>query len=171
MPIKADSAFPTYVRVVRSMLSKIERSETMPSAILLKKLAQALEVTLPGLAPPLPERTIIHIPRAQQPVFEDASSSFARRSLSPASPGPSIDWIEMTLPPNGKTQDIETHRRGLEEYIYVLEGQLAADIGGRLLTLETGDSLYFQADTKYSFENIGSAICRYFLVIDSSRVR
>jgi mannose-6-phosphate isomerase-like protein (cupin superfamily) len=116
-------------------------------------------------------RQIVHIPKVQQSVFEDENSGFSRRCLSPILPGCDIDWLLMTLPPKGATKDIDSHRRGLKEYVYVLEGRLSADIGGQVTILESGDSLYFEADTKYAFSNLGRAACRYFLIIDSSDVR
>lgn len=140
--------------VSRSMISKIERSETVPSVALFGKLARALGVALPDAAP-APDRTIIHVPRNLQTAFNEGISGFSRRALSPVIPGRSIDWVSMTLPPGGRTSDIDIHRRGLEQYVYLLEGSLTAHIDGRLLALETGDSLYFQADTRHSFENTG----------------
>lgn len=116
-------------------------------------------------------RKIIHIPRLQQPVFDESGSGFTSRRLSPAGPERDIDWILITLPPNGKTTDIDSHRRGLEEYLYLLEGRLGANIDGQLVTLEMGDALFFEADTKYSFSNLGDAACRYLLIIDSAKVR
>ena len=63
------------------------------------------------------------------------------------------------------------HRRGVEEYIYVLRGRMRATIGNQRVTLNQGDSLYFQADADHSFLNLGKTQCEYFLVIDSSKVR
>jgi transcriptional regulator with XRE-family HTH domain len=155
----------------RSMLSKIERSEAAPCAIQLKCIADGLGVAVSRLMTIVASREIIHIPRLQQPVFDEGGSGFTSRRLSPARPERDIDWILITLPPNGKTADIDSHRHGLEEYLYLLEGRLGANIDGQLVTLETGDALFFQADTKYSFANLGDAACRYLLIIDSAKVR
>jgi uncharacterized cupin superfamily protein len=43
-------------------------------------------------------------------------------------------------------------------------------VGRETVLLETGDSLYFQADAGHEFHNIGTDTCEYFLVIDSSRL-
>ena len=47
------------------------------------------------------------------------------------------------------------HRRGVEEYIYVLRGRMRVTIGDQRVTLNQGDSLYFQADADHSFPNLG----------------
>ena len=157
--------------VSRSMISKIERGEAVPSTVVLSRLAEALGVTFAKLMLPAVEREIVVIPAAVQPVLRDQASGFQRRCLSPVLPGRGIDWVLNTLPPGGATGEFTAHRRGVEEYIYVLRGRLRATIGERSLTLSEGDSLYFEADLPHGFSNPAAAPCEYFLVIDSNRAR
>jgi len=157
--------------VSRSMISKIERGEAVPSTVVLSRLAEALGVTFAKLMLPAAEREIVVIPAAMQPVLRDQASGFQRRCLSPVLPGRGIDWVLNTLPPGGATGEFTAHRRGVEEYIYVLRGRLRATIGERSLTLSEGDSLYFEADLPHGFSNPDAAPCEYFLVIDSNRAR
>jgi len=157
--------------VSRSMISKIERCETTPSTVILSKLAEALGVTFSQLMAPAVEREIVHIPAGRQPVLRDDESGFLRRCISPVLPGRGIDWVLNTLPPEAETGSFVAHRRGVEEYIYVLRGRMRATIGDQRVTLNQGDSLYFQADADHSFLNLGKTQCEYFLVIDSSKVR
>ena len=157
--------------VSRSMISKIERGEAVPSTVVLSRLAEALGVTFAKLMLPVAEREILVIPAAVQPVLRDQASGFQRRCLSPVLPGRGIDWVLNTLPPAGATGEFTAHRRGVEEYIYVLRGRLRATIGERSLTLSEGDSLYFEADLPHAFSNPDATACEYFLVIDSNRAR
>ena len=157
--------------VSKSMISKIERRESTPSTVILSKLAEALGVTFSRLMAPPVEREILLIPAARQPVLRDEVSGFTRRCLSPVLPGRGIDWVLNTLPPRGTTGEFVGHRHGVEEYIFVLKGRLTARVGARSLTLETGDSLYFEADAEHAFTNAGSGPCEYFLIIDSARLR
>ena len=156
--------------VSRSMISKIERCEAVPSTTVLAKLAEALGVTFSKLMSAPVESEVIHIRAAMQPILRDDESGFTRRCLSPVLPGRGIDWVMNTLPPRG-TAEFVAHRRGVEEYIFVLDGRLEAVVGVEALTLETGDSLYFQADSRHAFTNVGAKECTYFLVIDASRLR
>ncbi len=157
--------------VSRSMISKIERCETVPSTVILSKLAEALGVTFSQLMAPAVEREIVHIPAARQPVLRDDESGFQRRCISPVLPGRGIDWVLNTLPPNAETGNFVAHRRGVEEYIYVLRGRMRVTIGEQRVILNQADSLYFQADASHSFLNLGKTPCDYFLVIDTSKVR
>lgn len=157
--------------VSRSMISKIERCETVPSTVILSKLAEALGVTFSRLMAPAVEREIVHIPAGRQPVLQDSQSGFLRRCISPVLPGRGIDWVLNTLPAGSETGNFVAHRRGVEEYIFVLRGRLSASIGDQQVTLEQGDSLYFQADADHAFRNVGEGACDYFLVIDTAKVR
>lgn len=157
--------------VSRSMISKIERCEAVPSTAILSKLAEALGVTFSRLMAPEIEREIVHIPTSRQPILKDDETGLLRRCLSPVLPGRGIDWVLNTLPPNAEAGNFVAHRRGVEEYIYVLRGRLRASIGDQRVVLNQGDSLYFQAHEDHSFLNIGKTACEYFLVIDTSKVR
>ena len=157
--------------VSRSMISKIERSEAVPSTTVLARLAEALGLTFSQLMSHQVEREILVIEAARQPILRDETSGLTRRCLSPVLPGRGIDWVLNTLPPRGTAGEFGAHRRGVEEYIFVQSGTLKAVIGADVVTLQSGDSLYFQADAKHAFTNVGKCDCVYFLVIDSSRLR
>jgi mannose-6-phosphate isomerase-like protein (cupin superfamily) len=86
-------------------------------------------------------------------------------------PGRGVDFVLNHLDPGGDTGDFAAHRRGVEEYIYVLSGRLEARVGTRAVQLEAGDSLFFEADLPHGFANRGDEPCAYFLIIDSARRR
>lgn len=155
--------------VSRSMISKIERRGAVPSTVVLSRLAEALGVTFGQLMLPSAERELLVIPASLQPVLRDAATGFTRRVLSPVLPGRGVDFVLNTLPAGAATGAFAAHRRGVEEYIYVLAGRLRARIGEREVALGEGDSLFFEADLAHGFSNPGRGECRYLLVIDSSR--
>jgi transcriptional regulator with XRE-family HTH domain len=157
--------------VSRSMISKIERGEAVPSTAVLSRLAEALGVTFSRLMAPTTEVEVLLIPASRQPVLRDEASGFLRRCLSPVLPGRGIDWVLNTLPPGATTGEFVAHRRGVSEYIFVLKGRLRATIGDRAVVVEEGDSLYFEADAGHAFTNLGTQACQYFLVIDATRLR
>ncbi len=157
--------------VSRAMISRIERDEAVPTTTVLAKLAEALGLTFSQLMSRSDEQEILRIPVKSQPVLRDEESGFVRRCLSPVLPGRGIDFVMNTLPPRATAGDFGAHRRGVEEYIFVQTGRLKAVIGGEVVTLEEGDSLYFQADANHSFINVGACDCVYFLIIDSARMK
>ena len=157
--------------VSRAMISRIEREEAVPTTTVLAKLAEALGLTFSQLMSRSDEQEILRIPAKSQPVLRDEDSGFVRRCLSPVLPGRGIDFVLNTLPPRATAGDFGAHKRGVEEYIYVQSGRLKAVIGSEVVTLEEGDSLYFQADANHSFINVGACDCVYFLIIDSARLK
>ncbi|CAO3437676.1 helix-turn-helix domain-containing protein [Azospirillum endophyticum] len=164
-------ALSTVSGVSRSMISKIERGEAVPSTAILSRLAEALGVSFSRLLAPQTELEVLLIPASRQPVLRDETSGYLRRCLSPVLPGRGIDWVLNTLPPGASTGEFTAHRRGVAEYIYVLRGRLCAVVGERSIVVEQGDSLYFEADAGHAFTNLGTEPCEYFLVIDPWRSR
>src|SRR5438477_12345932 len=80
--------------VSRSALSLIERAESSPTAVVLDKIAAALNVPLEALfklqgaaAQPLARR-------ADQPVWRDPNSGYVRRSVSPPGTTSPIEVVE-----------------------------------------------------------------------------
>ncbi len=157
--------------VSRSMISKIERAEAVPSTSVLAKLAAALGTTVADLLAEPVEAEVVVLRHRLQPIIIDGESGFSRRCISPILPGRGVDWVLNTLPPNTYTGDVASHARGTEEYIYVLSGQLDARIGDQNYQLKAGDSVYFQAYAGHQFHNAGHEDCQYFLVIDSNSLR
>jgi transcriptional regulator with XRE-family HTH domain len=157
--------------VSRSMISKIERAEAMPSTSVLARLAEALGVTFSQLLVEPDTHDVVVLPQRVQPVLRDQASGFTRRCISPILPGRGIDWVLNTLPVGSSTGEFIGHRRGTDEYIYVLAGTLEARLGEETHRLEAGDAIYFQATRAHEFRNVGEGDCQYFLVIDSTPFR
>ena len=157
--------------VSRSMISKIERAEAVPSTSVLSKLAEALGVTFSQLLMEREEQDVVVLPQRLQPVLRDQTSGFTRRCISPILPGRGIDWVLNTLPAGSSTGEFTGHRRGTDEYIYVLIGTLEARLGDLVQRLTAGDAIYFQASRPHEFRNVGKQDCEYFLVIDSTASR
>ena len=155
--------------VSKSMISKIERAESVPSTTTLSRLAEALGITFSRLLGTDEQREVLVIPASRQPILRDQETGFERRCLSPVLPGRGIDWVHNTLPPHVKTGDFVAHRRGFSEYIFVLVGQLHVTVGDDVHALNAGDSIYFEADARHAFENVGDTVCEYFLIIDPPR--
>jgi len=68
----------------------------------------------------------------------------------------------INLDVGGKTQE-EINKTGVEKFVYLLEGNIEALVGEQLYTLESGDSIYFDASLSHVFKNKGKkqskAIC------------
>jgi transcriptional regulator with XRE-family HTH domain len=157
--------------VSKSMISKIERGEASPSTVILAKVAEALAVTFSEMMAPRQDSEVILLPLERQPILSDPETGHMRRCLAPILPARGIDWVMNVLPPGASTGNFVAHRRGVEEYIHVLQGRLRATLDGVGYELNEGDALYFQAHVPHEFKNFGIGPCTYYLIINSQRIR
>lgn len=157
--------------VSRSAISKIERGDSTASTSTLGKLAEALDLSISQLVGGKQREPVLHIPRERQPSFVEETTGFERRSLSPMYSGRGIDFVLNRLPAKAKTGPFPSHREGVEEHLYVTKGRLKVTLGGTAHVLDTGDFLFYRGDMSHSFENLGTSVCEYFIVIDSTQLR
>lgn len=157
--------------VSRSMISKVERAEATPSTTVLSRLAEALSVTFAELLSPASVGEVVLLPQDRQPTMTDPGTGFVRRCIAPILPSRGLDWVHNTLPPGASTGEFTPHRAGVEEYIYVLSGELEAQLGEKTFRLRAQDALFFEAHVAHRFTNVSKSECVYLLIIDSRRDR
>ena len=158
--------------VSRSMISRVERGETSPTAVLLEKLAAGLNVTLASLfdAP----ATISQSQkgpvarRKDQPEWEDPASGYLRRNVSPPGVPHPMQIVEVDFPPGARVA-FETVARDVRVYqqIWLLEGMMDITIAGERHRLCEGDCLAMQLDCPTMFHNPTRKPARYAVVIAS----
>lgn len=152
--------------VSRSMISLVERGESSPTAVVLEKLAVALDVSLASLfdhpaAEPQPVAR-----RADQPEWRDPQSGYRRRNVSPpAYPSP-IRIIEVEFPP-GASVAYETgaRRPAQHQQVWLQRGQLRVRVGDEDFSLEPGDCLAHPLDRPVNFHNPGRTSAHYVVVL------
>src|SRR5215204_1378988 len=152
--------------VSRAMISKLERGEKNPTLVVAAKLAEGLGVTLSQLAG-MEERREVVVPKERRMVMRDPETGFERQLLSPNFVGSGVEFIRNEIPEGSTSGEFPPHRRDVEEHIVVERGSLRAILGGEEYLLEEGDSIYFEADVKHRFDNVGQGVCSYYLVISS----
>ncbi len=157
--------------VSRAAISKIERGESPSSTSTLGRLAEALDLSISQLVGGTRREPVLHIRRERQPSFVEDYTGFERRSLSPMYSGRGIDFVLNKLPAKAKTGPFPSHREGVEEHLYVTKGRLKVTLEDTPHIVEAGDFLFYRGDLSHSFENVGSAVCEYLIVIDSTRLR
>lgn len=153
--------------VSRAMLSKVERGASVPTATVLGKIAGGLEVGLSQLVGPLRDRAPALLNPADQPVYRDPETGFERRSLSPLFPDRRVDFARNFLPP-GASSAFPPHRRGVDEYLYVVSGTLTVLVDGERFSVGPESSLYYHGDVAHEFRNESDAPALFFVVIDSA---
>ena len=148
--------------VSRAMISKVERGETSPTAVLLGKLANALDVTLSQLFSDETEEG--PLVRAQtRKAWRDPATGYLRRNVSPASAP--VDVVEVTLPSGASVTHDNAVPMHLTQLVWVFDGHLTLVIDGTPYELGPGDCLQMRLDRPISFQNHTSADVRYAVVL------
>lgn len=154
--------------VSRSMISRVERAEASPTAVLLEKIATGLGCTLgqlfdDGEAAPSP------VSRSGDRVhWQDPESGYRRRNISPANFPSPIRIVEVHFPA-GAHVSFETSRRDADvaQQIWVLSGTLEVTVAGTTHKLEPDDCLAMKLDAPVSFRNRTRKETRYVVVLAS----
>jgi transcriptional regulator with XRE-family HTH domain len=156
--------------VSRSMISRVERGETSPTAVLLEKLAAGLNVTLASLfdAPATTPQNGPVARRKDQAEWEDPASGYLRRNVSPPGVSHPMQIVEVHFPPGARVA-FETGARDVRVYqqIWLLEGMMDITVAGERHRLCEGDCLAMQLDCPTMFHNPTRKPARYAVVIAS----
>ncbi len=156
--------------VSRAMISKIERGEKNPTLVVTARIAEGLGVTLSQLAGVERHREAVVVPRDRRMVMRDPETGFERQLLSPTFSRRGVEFIRNVIPEGSTSGEFPPHRKGVEEYLVVEEGKIAAMLDGEEYLLEKGDALYFEADVAHRFDNAGAGEASYYLIIASGNV-
>lgn len=152
--------------VSRSMLSLIERAETSATAVVLEKIATALDVSLAALFEAGEASPASPLIRASaRVVWTDPESGYQRSNISPPGIDAPFHLVEVTLPVGCRVSfDLEAGRPAFHHQIWILEGSLRLREGDAVYTLEEGDCLAMPIGAG-AFVNIGAKPCRYVVAL------
>jgi len=151
--------------ISRASLSRIERSETSPTAALLNRLCVAYGLTMSRLLSEVEEEASLLIPYEQQPVWQDDASGFQRRNVSPPVTHFRCELVEGKLRPGARIDYDAPPMHGLEQHIWLREGGLTVSVASQQWTLRPGDCLRFHLVGKSAFEAHLTEGARYLLVV------
>jgi transcriptional regulator with XRE-family HTH domain len=150
--------------VSRAMISKVERCEVSPTAAILARLAAGLQTSLASLfaAEPGAHENLCRWEDRQD--WTDPESGYVRRNVSPA--GATADIVYVSFPAKARVV-FDNHRRseGIEQQVWVLEGEMELTVGGRPQRLSVGDCLTMSLDEPIVFHNPGDVAARYVVVL------
>ncbi|MHA3048121.1 helix-turn-helix domain-containing protein [Acinetobacter sp. ANC 4639] len=154
--------------VSRSSISLIERAATSPTAVILEKLAAALDVSLASLfvfdvATTKPQPLLRY---EQQNQWRDPASGYLRRNLSPVSVASPMQLAEITFPANTQVSyDFVPREVKVYQQIWLLHGQMQIHFGNNSYTLEQGDCLSIQLNQPIIFQNSTANEARYLVAV------
>lgn len=155
--------------VSRSMISLVERGKCCPSAVVLEKLAAALNVTLASLFDPEPEGPGIPegpvCRREAQALWRDPASGYVRRNVSPANVPHPMRIVEVHFPVGARVEfDVPARDTRVYQQVWVLQGAIDVSVGSVKHRLREGDCLAMQLDGPTMFHNPAGIPARYAVV-------
>jgi transcriptional regulator with XRE-family HTH domain len=166
--------------VSRAMISKIERGESSPTAVLLGKLSAALELSVselltgarlgdgqepvPAELPPVDLTGAGRVRRAADtPQWRDPDTGYLRRQISTA--GFPAAVTEVTLPPGARVPYPAAAYAFIAQLVWVLSGQLTLTDGAERRVLAVGDTFELGQPRSREFWNETAEECRYVVVV------
>ena len=162
--------------VSRAMISKIERGESSPTAVVLGKLSAALELSVPDLlagaadggpgseaAAREPAAAGAVRRAADTPEWRDPDTGYLRRQVS--TPRFPAAVTEVTLPPGAVVPYPAGAYAFIAQLVWVLSGQLTLADGPAVHVLAAGDAFELGEPRPREFRNETAAACRYVVVV------
>jgi transcriptional regulator with XRE-family HTH domain len=153
--------------VAKATISKIERGEASPTAVVLVRLASAFDLTFAGLL----IRAEGERPRlsraADQPVWRDPATGYLRKQVF-SQPDHPLEIVEVELPAGQKVELPASSYARIRQAISVRTGELAITEGGEKHVLGAGDCLGFGPPSQVTLANEGAAACTYLVVLARS---
>ncbi|HEY7278921.1 MAG TPA: XRE family transcriptional regulator [Trebonia sp.] len=163
--------------VSRAMISKIERGESSPTAVVLGKLSAALELSVSELLAPAGQATAGGDadagPRARSgglvrraadtPEWRDPDTGYLRRQVS--TPRFPAAVTEVTLPPGARVPYPAGAYAFIAQLVLVLSGQLTLTDGPDRHLLVAGDTFELGEPRPREFRNDSAKDCRYLVIV------
>ena len=153
--------------VSRATISKIERAEVSPTAVVLVRLASAFDLTLAGLMLRAEGQGERLSRAADQPVWRDPATGYARKQVF-GRPDHPVEIIQVEMPA-GKSVDLPASSYArIRQAVWVQSGELVITENGERSVLATGDCLGFGAPAETTFANESRASCSYLVALARS---
>jgi transcriptional regulator with XRE-family HTH domain len=150
--------------VAKATISKIERAEASPTAVVLVKLASAFDLTLAGLMLRAEARPDRLVRAAEQPSWRDPETGYLRRQVF-SRPDHPLEIVKVEMPARQRvTLPVESYAH-IRQAVWVVRGSLVITEAGQRHVLDTGDCLGFGAPAEVTFANETGAACEYVVAL------
>ena len=150
-----------------AMLSKIERGQMFPTLPTLLRIAMVFGVGLDHFFSPDKDEPLVAVVRREERLRlptppGEGPPAYLFESLDYRASNRRMDAFYAEFPSD--SQPSEPHSHGSAEFLYLLQGRLAVDVGGKETVLDTGDALYFDSSVAHSYRREGGEPCTALVV-------
>lgn len=149
--------------VSKAMLAQIERGDSIPTVTTLWKIATGLKVSFSSLISQQTRPIRVIKKQDRQPVTEE-ENHYRVHTIVPFSPEKQFEVFAVELDP-GNEQKSSPHNPGVEEHVFVKEGQLEMDIGGTIEKINVEEAIIFDGDQTHIYRNIGDTVLHLLVLI------
>ncbi|AKJ08724.1 LacI family transcriptional regulator [Streptomyces incarnatus] len=155
--------------VSQAMISRIERGESSPTAVVLGKLSAAFQLSIASLLA-LAEGTPDDSPgvagvrrRTDTAEWRDPGTGYRRRQIT----GPHFpaEVAEIRLPAGAEVPYPAAAFAFVRQVVWVLDGHLTFHDGGTVHELGPGDTIELGEPTERVFANTTDTECRYAVIL------
>ena len=153
--------------VSKATISKIERAEVSPTAVVLVRLASAFDLTLAGLMLRAEGQGDRLSRAAGQPVWRDPETGYIRKQVF-SRPDHPVELIRVEMPPRQRVTLPASSYAHIRQLLWVLNGSLVITEAGQRHELGAGDCLGFGPPADTTFANETGAPCVYVVALARS---
>jgi len=153
--------------VSKATISKIERAEVSPTAVVLVRLASAFDLTLAGLMLRAEGQGDRLSRASEQPVWRDPETGYLRTQVFNRPDHP-LEIIRIELPARQRVTLPASSYAHIRQAVWVQAGALVIIESGERHQLGTGDCLGFGSPAEVTFANETAASCIYVVVLARS---
>jgi transcriptional regulator with XRE-family HTH domain len=153
--------------VSKATISKIERAEASPTAVVLVRIAGAFDLTLAGLMLRAEGQGERLTRSSDQPIWRDPETGYLRKQVFNRPDHP-LEIIRVELPAGKRVVLPASSYARIRQAVWVESGSLVIIEAGERHDLGTGDCLGFGVPSEVTFANETSAPCFYVVVLTRS---
>jgi transcriptional regulator with XRE-family HTH domain len=153
--------------VSKATISKIERADVSPTAVILVRLAAAFDLTLAGLLLRAENRSGRVVRADDQPVWHDPQTGYRRQQIF-ARPDHPVELIRVELPAGQSVTMPAASYARIRQTVWVQKGQLTLTEAGESIQLDSGDCFGFGPPLDVTFANETNAPCVYVVALARS---
>ena len=145
---------------------KMEQGESELSVANLQKIAKEYGVSLDVLMfGEEPQMSSYFLTRKGQGMSVERRKAYNYESLASGFRGRKADPFIVTVEPKPADAPKEMNSHSGQEFNMVLEGTMELTIGPKVLTLDEGDSIYFDATQPHGMRTVGDKPVRFLAII------
>lgn len=153
--------------VSKAAISKIEREEMSPTAVVMVRLAGAFDLTLAGLLLRAEGDGQLLSRAADQPVWRDPATGYRRRQLF-SRPEHPLELAQVELPAGQSVQFPASSYARIRQAVWLQSGELVVLEGSERHELKSGDCLAFGPPSDVTLANESAASCSYLVALARS---